>query len=76
MKLEISYYLKALAEVAPEEILLAHIRSTRLMETLQAFARINSQNPKYDQEIALNATQTQELIARRVSRSNPEDGQE
>lgn len=57
-------------------MLLAHIKGSGLMETLQAYSRINSQNPKYDKEIGMNATQALEMILRRFSRSNQEDGKE
>jgi hypothetical protein len=59
VKLEVSYYLKAFAENAPEESILAEIKRSRLLETLQSYVKISSPNPKYDWEIATNAVQAQ-----------------
>jgi hypothetical protein len=48
VKLEISYYLKAFAETASEEIILLLIKRNRLQEILQNYTKISSANPKYD----------------------------
>lgn len=53
VRLEVSYYLKALVEVLPEPQLLLAIKRTKIMEVLKAFS--NTPLSKLGSEIADNA---------------------
>lgn len=78
VKLEISYYLKGLAENAPEDLILFHIKRHKLLEILQNLSKISSANPKYDQEISQNASQSLSIIFQRFNNSSQtaEEGKE
>jgi hypothetical protein len=71
VKLEISYYLKAFSETAPEDFILECIKRCKLLSVLQGYSQAAPTAPTFGREIVENAVKALATIRQRFNESNP-----